>query len=405
MLLPVSSVPDVSLPLDDPVELPTSDEPVTPPVVVASVVVASVVAVESGPIVVSPVLPCAAVVPWLPEPLLEDTLLVLPEAGLPELASVGDAAPSPQPSARNTVTIERVSQAGVQRVVGVLGSSSIAHVQMQFSPLPRTVVIASFRPAELPNLSRDSPFSRGSKEARPSGGSVFRYASSFSRTRCKTPPTACFQGRVIIFGYATATVPLYSGDFHCPSCAQSRPFVREAIRKHFTLCFIKLFPFGEPLHEYIRCQGCDGTFALAAENHDPDARTMEVLEQHRRLISLALVHAERTGPGARAALHATFGAVSPHPIGGEQIDKDIRFAQGHRAPLRRVLMRETGHFGLHQKVFLLKTLATSIAADEPADRKAADVLAEVSRALGLPVVEHKAPADSFRAPHEATTML
>lgn len=192
---------------------------------------------------------------------------------------------------------------------------------------------------------------------------------------------------MIIYGYATEPVPLYSGDFHCPSCERSRPFVREAVRKHFTLFFIKLFPFGDALGEYIRCHGCDGMFAPELENYDPNARLMEVLQQHRRLIALALVHAERTGPAARAALAKALESIAPLPITAEEIDRDIRFAERNKAPLRRIVARQSGPFDLSQKVFFLKTLASCLSADEAADRKAAHVLEVVSNAMGVPVID------------------
>ena len=51
------------------------------------------------------------------------------------------------------------------------------------------------------------------------------------------------------------------GQFWCPGCSQSVPYVHKKIQRYFTLYFIPLFPTST-VAEFIECQYCRGKFQL-----------------------------------------------------------------------------------------------------------------------------------------------
>lgn len=75
---------------------------------------------------------------------------------------------------------------------------------------------------------------------------------------------------MIIFGTRAKTKTVGEGEFFCPHCHKERQYERKAMRNHFALYFIPLFPIGET-SEFIECQRCHRTYGLDVLNFHPAA--------------------------------------------------------------------------------------------------------------------------------------
>jgi tellurite resistance protein len=64
---------------------------------------------------------------------------------------------------------------------------------------------------------------------------------------------------LIIYGTKGVEETHARGDFDCPQCGTTRPYVHKRIRRYFTLYFIPLIPINVA-GEYVECGGCAGTF-------------------------------------------------------------------------------------------------------------------------------------------------
>lgn len=64
---------------------------------------------------------------------------------------------------------------------------------------------------------------------------------------------------IIFFGTKVRKKTLGSGQFYCPRCQTTRPYLRQQGTRYFTIYFIPILPMGD-IGEFVECGVCGGMF-------------------------------------------------------------------------------------------------------------------------------------------------
>jgi hypothetical protein len=82
---------------------------------------------------------------------------------------------------------------------------------------------------------------------------------------------------MIIWGWRTITHSAKTGDFHCPECADKKPYTHQKIRRWFTLYFIPIIPLNV-VAEQVKCKQCGQAWKMSVLEHDPEKAQAEQLK-------------------------------------------------------------------------------------------------------------------------------
>jgi hypothetical protein len=83
---------------------------------------------------------------------------------------------------------------------------------------------------------------------------------------------------MIIWGSKGREKVVGQGQFFCPRCNGTRPFLHKRIAKYFTLYFIPLFETST-LGEYIECQSCFSPFRTEILQHTKSLQEQNQMKQ------------------------------------------------------------------------------------------------------------------------------
>ncbi len=82
---------------------------------------------------------------------------------------------------------------------------------------------------------------------------------------------------MIIFGSRVREKEIASGQFNCPNCKATRPYIQKQIGKYFALYFIPLFKTSD-LGDFVECQVCH-------QKYKPEVLTYKEPSQADRMMA------------------------------------------------------------------------------------------------------------------------
>lgn len=188
---------------------------------------------------------------------------------------------------------------------------------------------------------------------------------------------------MIIFGTRTMASSQGGGVFNCPRCGMQRNYAHKQLNRWFTLYFIPCIPMGRA-GEYLECMSCGGTYGMEVLHYDPASERAETYGQLRRLVVLALVHAQRLGPENIAALRGAMQELTGDFLSEEQVREDAAFAQQAGAPLVDVFSTQGNEFNAEGKVYLLRLTLDCLAPGGQLDAQSRQTLDLAAGAIGVP---------------------
>lgn len=192
----------------------------------------------------------------------------------------------------------------------------------------------------------------------------------------------------IVYGTKGVTTELGWGEFACPNCGWARrTFARKAVRRHFTLFFIPLFPTGRAI-EFIECQSCGGQFdpgvlAQAEAVRQVIDRT-EFIEHVKRLSVLAAMADGDANADEVAAIRATYAEVSGGgALSKSDIERELYLARLARGGLSQYPRQFSGTLGTPEKEGAIRAVLAVLLADGPLGDDERRFLGEVAAEMGL----------------------
>ena len=188
---------------------------------------------------------------------------------------------------------------------------------------------------------------------------------------------------MIIFGSRTLTSSQGGGAFNCPRCSSQRNYDHKKLNRWFTLYFIPCIPMGSA-GEYLECTGCGGTYGMEMLSYDPAAEQAETHEQIRRLVVLAMAHAQQLGPQNIAALRAAMQDLTGEFVNEEQIQEDAHLAQQAGVPLVNVFSQQGNEFNADGKMYLLQITRNCLCPDGHVGMQQRQTMEQAADAIGVP---------------------
>lgn len=128
---------------------------------------------------------------------------------------------------------------------------------------------------------------------------------------------------IILWGFRPRRTTLSQGEFFCPRCGGDRQYVKQGVRRWFTLFFIPLFPISGQRNVHVVCTTCKGAF----NEKVLDAPSGQARVDHERLAFAQCATAvfkagDVTSEAARAALQRVLGARGIAPDLAEDASPD-----------------------------------------------------------------------------------
>lgn len=191
----------------------------------------------------------------------------------------------------------------------------------------------------------------------------------------------------IIYGTKGVTSAVESGEFDCPGCGGlKRPYVRNEVRRYFTVFFVPLIPLGKA-GEYIECGNCGGQFDERVLIEFPEevvANTRaEFLEHVKRLMVIAATADGPANDAEVAAIRATYQEISGEPLSKADVDRELylaRLAKGGLAPYPRQF---AGRLDDGQKEAVMRAVVSVASADGPIGEAERTLIEEVAAEMGV----------------------
>ena len=186
---------------------------------------------------------------------------------------------------------------------------------------------------------------------------------------------------LIIWGFKIRYKVLDTGTFLCPRCGADRPYQHRVGRKWFRLYYVPLFPVGDPVNEHVRCDACQGLFAMRALARPTSSQLSgQLLDGVRGLIVHVLRAGSMLSAPARAAAVQQVQAAGLPGYTDETLAADLDAVPGDLSGLMGALGGQLADQG---KENLLRAGAKTALADGPLTDLERRVITTTAAELGM----------------------
>jgi hypothetical protein len=185
----------------------------------------------------------------------------------------------------------------------------------------------------------------------------------------------------IIWGFKVFYKTLDTGTFLCPRCGADRAYQHRVGRKWFRLYWIPLFPVGGKINEHVRCDVCQGMFAMQALARPTSAQLSgQLLDGVRGVIVHVLRAGSMQSPEAREIAVSEVQQAGLPGYTDQTLAADLDVVPGD---LNALLSSLGGQLADQGKENLLRAGAKTALADGPLSDLERRVLTSTGAALGM----------------------
>jgi hypothetical protein len=191
---------------------------------------------------------------------------------------------------------------------------------------------------------------------------------------------------MVIWGTKGVTKVGKTGEFHCPSCGESRTYSHKLVKRYFTLYFIPIFPM-EDVGEYVECGSCRGTYKTLVLGYDPVAERQRLQDEYvahvKRVMVLSALKGGDVSPAERGSIQALYQELSGKPLGDDELGIEVVQARDSGVTPARYARRFAGGLTAAGREKVLRAAALAVRADGELTPEKLDRLSELATALDL----------------------
>ncbi len=191
---------------------------------------------------------------------------------------------------------------------------------------------------------------------------------------------------MIIFGTRGVTLKTGSGDFACPQCRTTRPYVYRTVRRFFTLYFIPVIPL-DKLGEYVECQGCRGTFRPDVLNYDPQTERnkarVEFAQSVKRVTILTALADGDLEETEEEAIRAVYQGLSGEDLEPGDLQSEVTMARQAGATPASFAGGMADNLNEHAKEVVMKAALRVALADGPLNVEEEQAIDDLAAGLNM----------------------